>query len=444
MKTPPTIPSPLPSDHRLLRLAGLLGVSKREALGATVEAWAWIQHQAQDGVVPQPVALLDTVAELDGFGQAAVAVGLVGAADGVIVAPAELRQPTESPTLTGDKFQRRKSQCAAASKKYRRGQKLRGVKPKPAEPAPRKSLGYVDGHEVLAKVGPYGLYITVAGATPGKLTASDDSWDFDTVTLGAALPRLVEKSKTIHGKEQSVWDESKRKKLSPTYAALVQAADLEAAKRRQAPTGDEPGSPSAHNDDASARHDDASTTVIKASSSETGGGKRNSNASKGLGSAGASSFPNDDALSSISSSVSSSNKEDRGAEAAGIGDGVARLPAPASTADKGDAHRVANAEPGSNAITSHEDAPGRPPGDRMNVQAATNVQPLGGSLDAPATKPPWTPPSADDDIQADPSPTRRSPRNARREDAEQADRRNDILNQVAAFGTTTTESMTYG
>ena len=441
MKTPPTIPSPLPSDHRLLRLAGMLGVSKREALGATVEAWAWIQVQAQDGVVPQPVALLDTVTELDGFGEAAVAVGLVGSADGVIVAPAELRQRTESTTLTGDKVQRRKSQCAAASKKYRRGQKL---KPKSAEPAPRRSLGYVDGHEVLAKVGPYGLYVTVAGATPGKLTASDDGWDFNTVTLGAALPRLVEKWKTVHGKEQSVWDESKRKKLSPTYAALVQAADLEAAKRRQAPTGDESGPPSAHNDDASARHDDASSSVIKTSSSETDGGERNSNGGRDLGSARASSFPDDDALSSKSSSMSSSNEEDTGAEAAGIGEGVARLPAPGSTADKGDAHRLANAEPGLNATTSLEDAPGRPPGDETHVQASTKVQPSGGSLDASATKPPRTPPSAGDDIEADPSPTRRSPRDVRREDAEQANRRNDILRAVAAFATTTPASVTYG
>jgi hypothetical protein len=438
MKTPPTIPSPLPFDHRLLRLAGMLGVSKREALGATVEAWAWIYEQAQDGVVPQPVAMLDGVTLLDGFGEAAVAVGLVGSADGVIVAPAELRQRTESPTLTGDKVQRRKSQCAAASRKYRRGQKLRGDKPKSAEPAPRRSLGYVDGHEVLAKVGPFGLYVTVAGATPGKLTASDDGWDFNTVTLGAALPRLLEKWKTAHGKEQSVWDKSKRKQLSPTYAALVQAADLEAAKRRQAPTGDESGPPSAHNDDASARHDDASSSVIKTSSSETGGGGRNSNGDQDLGSAGASSFPDDDALSSMSSSMSSSNEEDTGAEADGIGEGVAR------PADKGDAHRLANAEPGSNVTTSHEDAPGRPPGDETHVQASTKVQPSGGSLDASVTKPPRTPPSAGNDIEADPSPTRRSQRDARLEDAEQADRRNDILRAVAAFATTAPESVTHG
>ena len=63
MKTPPTIPAPLPTDHRLLRLADLLKVSRRDALGATVDAWAWIAAQATGGIVPQPVVLLDSVAE---------------------------------------------------------------------------------------------------------------------------------------------------------------------------------------------------------------------------------------------------------------------------------------------------------------------------------------------------------------------------------------------
>ena len=139
MKTPPTIPAPLPTDYRLLSLARLLSVSKRDALAATVEAWAWIQSQATGGIVPQPVALLDTVAEIEGYGDAAVAVGLVGTADGHIVAPAELRQADAQGTArragTADNEERKKKE-RLKKRKQRNGSRLTGKVKTPRPPPP--------------------------------------------------------------------------------------------------------------------------------------------------------------------------------------------------------------------------------------------------------------------------------------------------------------------
>lgn len=139
MKTPPTIPAPLPTDYRLLSLARLLSVSKRDALAATVEAWAWIQSQATGGIVPQPVALLDTVAEIEGYGDAAVAVGLVGTADGHIVAPAELRQADAQGTArrsgTADDEERKKKE-RLKKRNQRNGSRLTGKVKTPKPPPP--------------------------------------------------------------------------------------------------------------------------------------------------------------------------------------------------------------------------------------------------------------------------------------------------------------------
>ena len=246
MKTPPTISAPLPTDHRLLSLARLLNVSKRDALGATVEAWAWIQAQATGGIVPQPVTLLDTVAEIEGYGDAAVAVGLVGTADGHIVAPAELRQADAQGTAhragTDDDEGRDHERRQARDRQRRRRNRSRltgKVKP-PTDAAAATSttpsraarrLGTVaDGQHVMLLWSPktQGWFYKVTGATP-PLTGTVT--DQENPTLADALKALLDARLTQAQREKGRLVQTV---FSPSMEQLVAAARQEHDARQAA------------------------------------------------------------------------------------------------------------------------------------------------------------------------------------------------------------------
>jgi hypothetical protein len=248
MKTPPTIPAPLPTDHRLLRLAGLLSVSKRDALGATVEAWAWIQAQATEGIVPQPVALLDGVAEIEGYGEAAVAVGLVGTADGHIVAPAELRQADaqgtarRAGTADDDARERERRQARDRQRRRRNGSRLTG-KMKPTAPPDvaaatsttpsrkRRRLGTLPGgYDIMlfwSKTNEEWFY-KVPGSVPDLTGTVTDQ---DNPTLAAALKALMDARLTQVQKAKGRLDAPT---FSPSMEQLVEAARREQADRQAA------------------------------------------------------------------------------------------------------------------------------------------------------------------------------------------------------------------
>lgn len=245
MKTPPTIPAPLPADPRLLRLAAMLSVSKRDALGATVEAWAWIDAQATGGIVPQPVALLDTVAEIEGFGEAAVAVGLVGTADGHIVAPAELRQAHAQGTArrsgTAD-AEKRKAYEREKKRKQRKGSRLTG-KPKTTTPKgdapaaattpsrkPRRLGTLPGGYDVMlfwSKTNE-GWFYKVPGSVPDLTGTVTDQ---NNPTLADALKALLDARLTQVQKAKGRLDDPT---FSPSMEQLVAAARREQADRQAA------------------------------------------------------------------------------------------------------------------------------------------------------------------------------------------------------------------
>ena len=237
MKTPPTIPAPLPTDHRLLRLAGLLKVSRRDALGATVDAWAWIAAQATGGIVPQPVVLLDSVAEMEGYGEAAVAVGLVGTADGHIVAPAELRHQQRSQPVAGDRHDqgddhRRRKSDRDRQRRYRVRKRLtEPVTPaaapaapdNPAEPkrTPRR-LGEIEGFAVMLLYSRQGVpFYKLAGASPKEFTGTVS--DPENPTLSDALRALLNSMKREAAKGLGF----KGKDFRPTMEQVVAVARLE-------------------------------------------------------------------------------------------------------------------------------------------------------------------------------------------------------------------------
>lgn len=246
MKIPPTIPAPLPTDHRLLRLAGLLQVGRRDAMAATIEVWAWIAAQATDGIVPQPVALLDGVAEIPGFGDAAVAVGLVGTADGHIVAPAELRQAApvggSVATASDDVTERKRQQARARQRRRRSGSRLTGKlkTPTPTDadaatsttPSRRsRRLGSVaPGQDVMLlwskRNGEF--FYKCTGATPDLTGTVTDQ---DNPTLADALKALLDARQTQAKRDEGKLGETV---FSPSMEQLVAAARRERDEREAA------------------------------------------------------------------------------------------------------------------------------------------------------------------------------------------------------------------
>lgn len=333
-RTPPTIVAPLPRDPRVMELAKALNVSRREAFAAAVECWAWMSMMERDGVVPDAEpASLDGAVDIPGMGQAMLTVGLVGVVDGGLVLPVELRrlEPDQrggsaAAADVGEdgRTVRRQEQNREAARRYRKRARLTGSKAKPATGKAQtwRSLGHVAGHEVRVFEGPHGCYAMLLGATVGgepcrKVTAGDKAWSLDTVRLVDALPLLVAKWQTIHQKESGRLIPAP---LVPTYAALRDDADRLTELAKLAAEG----ARHADDDDASSRHADASATVSNSSSSPDAETERNPSGDKGLSASSPSSFPDDDAVSSMSvflKSSSSHEEEDMGEEGRQAADG---------------------------------------------------------------------------------------------------------------------------
>jgi hypothetical protein len=276
---------------------------------------------AVEDIVPQtaPDSLDAVVGDIDGFGQAMLQVGLVGTVDGGLVLPAELRQRHQrderireaaaAPAADDDdeKERRRKAQNAAASRAYRRKNKVTNPKPKPSG-NPFRTLGRVAGHEVKVIQGPHGPYAKVVGATVGgeqfhKFTAKVRDITFEAVTLTDVLTGLVEKWKSIHDRERGRFDERSAQVLVPSFADFKDAAErvLLVAKIEQE------GARHADAADASARHADASATVSRPSATPEADSGRKSSGDNDFPSQQPSANAHADGASSVSASSESSS-----------------------------------------------------------------------------------------------------------------------------------------
>jgi hypothetical protein len=318
-KTFPTIVAPLPHDPRVMSLAKSVGLTRREAFGAAAEAWAWMSVMAvNDIVVNTAPDSLDAVVDVDGFGDAMFQAGLVGVVNDGLVLPAELRHqqrderggvaaPAEG-QRTDERARRRKEQNRAASRRYRKTNRVTGANAKPKTDKAWRSLGRVAGHEVRVFDGPHGCYAMVLGATVGgepcrKLTAGDKAWSLESVKLTDALPLLVAKWKSIHEKE-------KRRLVSapivPSYVDFRDDAErLAVLAKLSADTARH-----ADGADASSRHADASAPSAGPSADRNGDSGRKSVADKGLDASAPSADRHADALSSMSCLSKSSSKEE--------------------------------------------------------------------------------------------------------------------------------------
>jgi hypothetical protein len=323
MRTPPTMVAPLPRDPRVMELAKALTISRREAIAAALEAWAWMMTMEHDGVVPDAVPdSLDGVVDIPGFGQAMLQARLVGVVNDGLVLPAELRQQQRDhgggPAVAADgvqgddaKTERRREQNRVSARRYRRKTTVTGSKAKPSIGADWRSLGRVAGHEVRAYVGQYGCYAILIGATVDgtsfKLTTGDKAWSLDTVRLTDALPGLVKKWKVNSVRRGFPAPGTPGPTLVPSLDALRDDADRLTMLEKLAADGGR----HADGDDASSRHADASAASAGPSADPTAEGERKSHEHKGFHAAEPSADRHADALSSISfSSKSSSSREE--------------------------------------------------------------------------------------------------------------------------------------
>jgi hypothetical protein len=317
--TPPTIVAPLPNDPRVMMLAQATGLTRREAYGAAAEAWAWLAVMATDDAIvkasPDALTALVDVAE---FGSAMITAGLVGVVDDGLVLPAELRrlERDQRSVLGGkatadgaddldDQTRRRRAANAASSRRYRKRNKAKGLKAKPAGDANNyRSLGRVAGHEVRVYNGPHGCYAILLGATVDgrlfKLTTGDKAWSIDTVRLVDALPGLLEKWK-VESRGRGLQESPT---LVPAYAALRDDAERLTVLAKLQANG---AARHADGDDASARHADASASSARPSADPDADGERNPMEHKGLDTAAASADRHADAFSSMSFSLTSSS-----------------------------------------------------------------------------------------------------------------------------------------
>ena len=323
MRTPPTMVAPLPRDPRVMEVAKALTISRREAIGAALEAWAWMMTMQHDGVVPDAVPdSIDGVVDIPGFGQAMLQARLVGVVNDGLVLPAELRQQQRDhgggPAVAADgvqgddaKTERRREQNRVSARRYRRKTTVTGSKAKPSIGADWRSLGRVAGHEVRAYVGQYGCYAILIGATVDgtsfKLTTGDKAWSLDTVRLTDALPGLVKKWKENSVRRGFPAPGTPQPTLVPSLDALRDDADrltmLENLTAQEARHAD--------GADASSRHADASAASAGPSSAPGAAAERKPHEHKGFHAGEPSADRHADALSSMSvSSKSSSSREE--------------------------------------------------------------------------------------------------------------------------------------
>ena len=353
-KTPPTITVPLPTDPRVLSLAVAIEQEPRLAFAIVGETWAWLAANSTDSAtVAADIGILDAIVSVPGIGRAMLEARLLGTADGVLVLPAELRQRQQPPASSDDPEERKRRSDADKQRRYRERKKLEGNPARSRKPAsPSRQLGFLAGHKVMLREGPYGPFAQMYGAEP-KLAVSDKEWAFDDVTLEDVAPLMLEKVKAVHLKEQTVWDASKRQVITPPYDALRMEVEALAgggrASQGQADTADENGGVTAAGNALPrvtsalpARYQNVTETLPEKHSENAS----KSNDTNDLRDSNALPFPGGNALSSISSVSESSSKEED------MGQGAAGRPPP----DDAHRHRLAFAEKVSPAIgTSVED-----------------------------------------------------------------------------------------
>lgn len=330
-RTPPTIVAPVPRDPRVMVMAKTLNVSRADAYTAVADVWALLAADAEGDIVKGwTLEMLDAVVEkkMKGCARVMHQAGLVGVVDDGLVLPAELRhqyraergEPAAAAVeRDGDgRDNRRKEQNRAASRKYRRKNRVTGSQAKSSGDKKWRSLGRVAGHEVRVFDGAYGCYAMMLGATVGgepyrKVTTGDKSWSLESVRLADTLPGLLEKWKVVHQKENG---RLVPLPLVPSYVDFRDDAErLTALAKYQAAEAD--AARHADGADASSRHADASAASAGPSADPNADGERKSCDDKGLDASSASADRHADAFSSMSAlskSSSSIEEEDMSGE----------------------------------------------------------------------------------------------------------------------------------
>ena len=262
-KTFPTTVAPMPTDRRVLQLEQLLNVSRSQAVGIVVMAWAWLLAEESEGVVPGEPRILDSLVNIDGAGQALVDAGLVGVEPAGLVLPLGVRHVAERATKRGESAEdrRRRKASERKQKSRKRGElaspsQASGSKTSPPTAEAARSsqsprcLGYVEGCPVMllynARQG-VPFYI-VRNATPKEWTASVT--DPQRPSLADALVSLHSAMKRESGKGMHADDT-----FSPSLEQMVAAAAKE-RDSRQATAAE------------AARRDEANSALLEAAAED--------------------------------------------------------------------------------------------------------------------------------------------------------------------------------
>lgn len=229
----PTTVSPMPTDRRVLQLEQLLNVSRSQAVGIVVMAWAWMLAEESEGVVQDSPKILDSVVNIAGAGQALVDAGLVGVEPAGLVVPLGARQAADRARRSGESAdERRRRQAAERKQKSRKLCKLthpsQASRSKTSPPAadangPRpmsRRLGTVQGYPVMLLYRKDGVpFYKLTGSTPeftGTVT------DPDNPSLADALVALLDRMKREAGKGLD-----KGNTFRPTMEQVIDAAKRE-------------------------------------------------------------------------------------------------------------------------------------------------------------------------------------------------------------------------
>jgi hypothetical protein len=243
-KTFLTTVAPLPTDRRVLQLEQLLNVSRSQAVGIVVMAWAWMLAEESEGVVQDSPKILDSVVNIAGAGQALVDAGLVGVEPAGLVVPLGARQAADRATRNGesaDERRRRKvNERQQKSRKRRRltnpSQASRSKASPPAAEAtkPRpmsRRLGTAAGYPVMLIYRKDGIpFYKLANSTPeftGTVT------DPDNPSLADAFVALLEQMKRKSGKGLN-----DAATFRPTMEQVIDAAKLERDRREASVVAD--------------------------------------------------------------------------------------------------------------------------------------------------------------------------------------------------------------
>jgi hypothetical protein len=266
-KTPPTIVAPLPHDPRVMTLAKSVSLTRREAFAAAAEAWAWMSVMAVDDIVPQTAPdSLDSVVDIEGFGQAMFQAGLVGVVNDGLVLPAELRRrerdqrgnrKTAAAEDQDDKVERERKQARARQRRRRRDMALEKTNAKTTSPSPTgtdtgpkwkpRRLGTVDGHDVMLLYSPKteAWFYCLKDASPKEWTASVA--DPQNPSFAQALAGLHGTMRRETGKGFCTGDT-----FRPSLQAMVTAAERYRQEREETAA-------------AAARRDEGNKALVEAS-----------------------------------------------------------------------------------------------------------------------------------------------------------------------------------